>query len=65
VQSGPKEFTACYEDEVRNWRVYFELNGEGEEHEIRMLLQWQNQVLLVREAFGCDMVLDESKPAEN
>jgi hypothetical protein len=62
TQTGPKEFTAYYQDDIRSWRAYFEANGIGEEHEIRALPHWDNQVLIVRESFGRDMVLDDSRP---
>jgi hypothetical protein len=62
TQTGPKEFTAYYQDDIRSWRVYFGTTDMGEEHEIRALPHWSNQVLIVREAFGREMVLDESRP---
>jgi hypothetical protein len=65
VQSGPKEFTACYEDEIRTWKVLFIQDGEGEDHDIRMSPQWENQIILVREAFAREMILDTAKPVKN
>jgi hypothetical protein len=62
MQTGPKEFTSFYPDDVREWKVFFGDENLGEEHEIRALPHWQNQVRIINEAFGRQMVLDESRP---
>jgi hypothetical protein len=62
VQTGPKEFTAFREDDIRTWRAYFGTLDMDEEHEIRALPHWDNQRLIVNEAFGREMVLDDSRP---
>jgi hypothetical protein len=65
MQTGPKEFPAFYQDDIREWKAFFGDEDSGEEHEIRVLPYWQNQVQIVNEAFGRPMILDESRPATN
>jgi hypothetical protein len=48
TQTVPREFTAYYQDDIRSWRAYFEANGMGEEHEIRAVPHWDNQILIVQ-----------------
>jgi hypothetical protein len=45
--------------------VRFVQGDEGEEHEVNMLPLWQNQIIRVREAFGREMISDDSQPLEN
>jgi hypothetical protein len=65
IQTGPKEFAASYEDEIRTYKVRFMQDGKGEEHEVNMLPFWENQIIRVREAFGREMTLDEAHPAKD
>jgi hypothetical protein len=37
----------------------------GEEHDIKVLLVWEDQIIRVREVFGREMVPDDSQPAED
>jgi hypothetical protein len=62
TKTGPKEFTAYYEDDIRRWRAFFGTVDMGEEHEIRALPHCDSQRTIVCEAFGREMVLDESSP---
>jgi hypothetical protein len=58
VQTGPKEFAARYEEDARIYLVRFMQGGEGEEHRVKMLPLWDNQIIKVREAFGREMIPD-------
>jgi hypothetical protein len=64
-QTGPNEFTAFYESQIETWKVRFVQGDEGEEHDVNMLPNWQNQIIRVREAFGREMIPDDSHPAED
>jgi hypothetical protein len=63
-QTGPTEFTAAYQDEFRSYKVRFMKDGEGEEHVVNLLPLWENQIIRIREAFGREMVIDESFQAK-
>jgi hypothetical protein len=65
TQTGPTESRAVYGDEVRPFKVRFLTHGEGEEHEMNLLSLWENQKLRIQEAFGREMVLDESRPSKD
>jgi hypothetical protein len=65
VQTGPTEFTAYYEDEFRPIKVRFVQGAEGEEHAVSVLPRRENQIIRVREAFGREMVPDDSQPVED
>jgi hypothetical protein len=64
TQTGEREFRAVYEDEVFPYRVRFVTNDEGEEHLVKLLPLWENQKLRIAEAFGREMVLDESRQSK-
>jgi hypothetical protein len=61
TQTGQKEFTALYADETRPYKVKFIRGDEGEEHVVNLLPLCENQIIRIREAFGRDMVLDETR----
>jgi hypothetical protein len=65
VQTGPAEFTAYYEDEFRPIKVRYVQGYVGEEHEVSLLPRWENQIIRVREAFGREMIPDDSQPTED
>jgi ribonuclease HI len=61
TQIGAREFRAVYGDEVLTYRVRFVTDSEGEEHLINWLPLWENQKLRIAEAFGREIVLDDSR----
>jgi hypothetical protein len=65
TQTGPMEFKAIYADEVQTFKVRFVTDDAGEEHEMNLFPLWENQKLRIQEAFGCEMVPDDSKPPED
>jgi hypothetical protein len=65
TQTGPLEFRAVCSDEVRPCKVRFITDGEGEEHEMNLFPLWENQKLKIQEAFGREMILDESRPSKD
>jgi hypothetical protein len=50
---------------MRTYRVRFLADGEGEEHLVNMLPLWDNQKLRIREAFGREMILDETRQSKD
>jgi hypothetical protein len=64
-QTGPTEFTGFYAEQIRDWRVRFVKGSEGEEHVVRMLPLWEDQIAQVRDAFGREMIPDDSQFAED
>jgi hypothetical protein len=54
-----------YGDQMQVWKVRFIQGVEGEEHEMEMLPYWENRIIRVREAFGREMIPDESRPTED
>jgi hypothetical protein len=65
TQTGPKEFTAVYEEDEVLYHVRYILDGEGEEHIVSLLPLWDNQRRKIAEAFGREMILDESRQSGN
>jgi hypothetical protein len=65
VQTGPAEFTAYYQDEIRPMKVRYVQGDIGEEHEVKLLPHWENQQIRVRDAFGREMIPDEAHPVED
>jgi hypothetical protein len=53
-----------YENEEVLTYVQFVTDDAGEEHIISLLPVWENQVRRIREAFGREMILDDSQPAK-
>jgi hypothetical protein len=65
IETEPMKFQACYPEEEVLYHVRFVVGDEGEEHLIELLPFWENQVFKVRQAFGREMVLDESRPSKD
>jgi hypothetical protein len=55
IQSGPREFTACFPEDARPYK----------EHVVNLLPCWENQILKVREAFGRETMLDADHPSKD
>jgi hypothetical protein len=64
-QIGEHEFRAIYAEEEVLTSVQYITNDAGEEHTIPLLPLWENQVLRIRQAFGRDMIPDESHPPKD
>jgi hypothetical protein len=64
-QTGPRELTPYCEYEIRTFKVRFVQDAEAEEHEANMLPRWQNQIIRTREAFGREMIPDDSQSVED
>jgi hypothetical protein len=58
---GEFEFRAIYAEEEKEFSVQYITDDAGEEHTISLLPLWENQVLRVRQAFGRDMIPDDSR----
>jgi hypothetical protein len=63
IETEAMKFQACYPDEEVLYHVRFVVGDEGEEHLIELLPFWENQVFKIRQAFGREMVPDESHPS--
>jgi hypothetical protein len=64
-QIGEREFRAVYAEEEVSTSVQYITDDAGEEHTIPLLPLWENQVLRIRQAFGRDMIPDESRPPKD
>jgi hypothetical protein len=65
TQTGSTEFTAYYQDEIKPRKVRHIQGDIGEKHDVKLLPHWANQYILVRDAYGREMVQDKSRPVED
>jgi hypothetical protein len=65
AQIGPQEFKAVYADEEILCHVRFVTNSEGEEHIVSLLPFWENQRVKISQAFGREMIPDDSRPSKD
>jgi hypothetical protein len=65
IETSPLKFQACYADEAILYHVKFMRGDEGEEHIVDLLRFWENQVFKVRQAFGREMIPDDSHPSHD
>jgi hypothetical protein len=64
-QTEPGVFTAYYEDQMADMKARVIRGDEGEEHIVRVLPHWEDQIIRIREAFDRDMIPDNSQPPED
>jgi hypothetical protein len=65
IQTEPMRFQANYSGEEVLHHVRFVVGDTGEEHLVELLPFWENQVFKIRQAFGREMILDDSRPAHD
>jgi hypothetical protein len=65
TQIGQMEFRAIFADEQVIYHVRFMTDDTGEEHLVSLCPLWENQRYAVAQAFGREMILDETRQSSN
>jgi hypothetical protein len=65
TQIGPLEFRAIFRDEEILHHVRYVTEDEGEEHVVSLLPLWENQRYKIAQAFGREMIPDQSRQSRD